>query len=371
MTCLYYRKEILMDIKEILTHATSQGASDVFLITGLPLTYKINGKLTSITKERLMPDTTTQLVKDIYDLTVGRDYESYEEKGEDDFSFAIPGVSRYRASTYKQRGTDAAVIRLISFDMPNPKKLSIPDAVIQLSDKHKGMILVTGPAGSGKSTTMACMIDHINTTRAEHIITLEDPLEHLHHHKKSIVSQREIGTDTKDYVTALRSSLRQSPDVILLGEMRDSETISVAMSAAETGHLIFSTMHSMSAADTIDRIIDAFPPEQQVQIAVQLSMCLTAIVSQQLVPSTDNGKLIPAFEVLTVNPAIRNMIRDNKTHQIGGQVYSANKPNMFSMDTYLFNLCRRGLITEKTAIAHATNPVLISRKFANKKNDAK
>ncbi len=354
-----------MDIKQLLTHATDAGASDVFLCTGLPLTYKINGQLVPASKKPLKPADAEHFVREIYGLCKDRTYEEYTERGDDDFSFAIPGVSRYRACTYKQRGTDAAVIRLISFGLPNPKEMGIPDTILNLANLKKGMILVTGPAGSGKSTTMACMIDRINETRNSHIITLEDPLEQLHHHKKSIVSQREVGTDTKDYVTALRAALRQSPDVILLGEMRDYETISVAMTAAETGHLIFSTMHSMTAADTIDRVIDAFPPAQQKQIAVQLSMCLGAIISQQLLPAADGTHQVPAFELLTVNPALRNMIRENKTHQISGQVYSSNRPDLFSMDTYLFNLVKDGIITVKTGYNHATNQVMFQKKLAN------
>lgn len=352
-----------MDIQTILTHATQQGASDIFIVTGLPLTYKINGKLIHVTKDRLMPKDTARLIQGIYTIADGRNYDAFSKNGDDDFSFALPGVSRYRASTYKQRGTASAVIRIIDFNLPDPRALGIPDEVIGLADIRKGMILITGPAGSGKSTTLACMIDHINQTRADHIITLEDPLEHLHPHKMSIVSQREIGTDTKDYVTALRASLRQSPDDILLGEMRDYETINVAMTAAETGHLIISTMHTISAADTIDRVIDAFPPNQQAQIAVQLSMCLSAVVSQQLVLAADGSRLLPVFEVLTVNAGIANMIRDNKTHQIGGLIYSSNQKDLFSMDTYLAGMVRRGEVTVQTALAHATNPSMLQKKL--------
>ena len=222
---------------------------------------------------------------------------------------------------------------------------------------------MTGPAGSGKSTTLSCLIDHINRTQEKHIITLEDPLEYLHRHDKSIVSQREINTDTQSYVAALRAALRQSPDVILLGEMRDFETIQVAMTAAETGHLVFSTLHTIGTANTIDRIIDVFPANQQRQIAVQLSMVLQAVVCQQLVPSV-NGKLVPAFEVMTMNPAIRNMIRDGKVPQIDGILYSsANNENLVAMDTSLADLCRRGIITKETALSFATNPEMLGRKL--------
>ena len=224
------------------------------------------------------------------------------------------------------------------------------------------MVLVTGPAGSGKSTTLACMIDQINRTQQKHIITLEDPLEFLHRHNHSIVSQREINVDTENYVTALRAALRQSPDVILLGEMRDYETINVAMTAAETGHLLLSTLHTIGAANTIDRIIDVFPANQQRQIAVQLSMVLNAVVSQQLVPTVD-GKVVPALEVMTVTPAIRNMIRDNKVHQIDGLLYSSAKEDMISMDSSLLNLCRQGTISKDTALKYATNPEMLVKKL--------
>lgn len=221
---------------------------------------------------------------------------------------------------------------------------------------------MTGSAGSGKSTTLACLIDQINSTREEHIITLEDPLEFLHRHKKSIVSQREVSSDTESYKVALRASLRQSPDVILLGEMRDYETIGVAMTAAETGHLIISTLHTIGAANTIDRIIDVFPANQQRQIAVQLSMVLQAIVSQQLVPDV-NGNVIPAFEIMTVTPAIRNMIRENKVPQIDGVVYSSNREDMISMDSSLLKLYQEGKITKETALVYASNPEMLQKRL--------
>ncbi len=251
---------------------------------------------------------------------------------------------------------------MISFSLPDAKEQGIPQQIIDFADFSKGLVLVTGPAGSGKSTTLACVIDHINQTRHEHIITLEDPLEFLHRHNKSIVSQREISVDTVSYVTALRASLRQSPDVILLGEMRDFETIQVAMTAAETGHLIFSTLHTIGAANTIDRIIDVFPPNQQRQIAVQLSMVLQAVISQQLVPTID-GHQVPAFEIMTVTPAIRNMIRDNKIPQIDGMIYSSATPELVSMDASLLKLYKDGTISKDTALTYATNPEMLKRRL--------
>ena len=262
-----------------------------------------------------------------------------------------------------QRGSMAAVIRIITFRLPDPDTLHIPAKILSLAELPKGLVLVTGPAGSGKSTTLACLIDRINETQEKHIITLEDPLEFLHRHKKSIVSQREISSDTESYQIALRASLRQSPDVILLGEMRDLETISTAMTAAETGHLVFSTLHTSGAANTIDRIIDVFPPAQQHQIAVQLSSVLQAVVSQQLLPSTDGYSLVPAFEFMTVTPAIRNMIRENKIHQIDGMIYSSSQDTMFSNDSSLLELCRSGLILSEDALAHASNPDMLRRKL--------
>ena len=251
---------------------------------------------------------------------------------------------------------------MITFTLPDPAELGIPESVLHLCHANSGMVLVTGTAGSGKSTTLACMIDRINHTRDAHIITLEDPLEYLHRHDRCIVSQREINVDTENYVTALRAALRQSPDVILLGEMRDYETIEVSMTAAETGHLLLSTLHTLGAANTIDRIIDVFPASQQHQIAIQLSTTLHAVVSQQLVPTVDNH-MVPAFEIMTVTPAIRNMIRENKIPQIEGLLYASARPDMVSMDNSLLNLYHAGRITRDTALTYATNPEMLGKKL--------
>ena len=348
---------------ELLQRISALGASDLFIIAGRPLSYRLNDQVVQDDSERLLPDDTRQLIEDIYHLAGERDMDTLNQTGDDDFSYALPGISRFRVSAYKQRGSLAAVIRIITFTLPSPKEMGIPDNIIQLSALNKGLVLVTGPAGSGKSTTLSCIIDHINHTQEKHIITLEDPLEYLHRHDKSIVSQREINTDTESYVAALRAALRQSPDVILLGEMRDFETIQVAMTAAETGHLVFSTLHTIGTANTIDRIIDVFPANQQRQIAVQLSMVLQAVICQQLVPSVD-GKLVPAFEIMTINPAIRNMIRDGKVPQIDGILYSsANNDNLMAMDTYLAKLFRSGQITKETALSFAANPEMLGRKI--------
>ena len=351
-----------MNIIEILNQAVSQKASDLFIVAGTPLSIRKNGVIQNMDdSDTLLPADTENFLTQLY-ATAGRDFNELKATGDDDFSFAIKGLSRFRVSAYVQRGSFSAVIRVISFVLPDPKELNIPENIIKLGDNMKGMVLITGSAGSGKSTTLACIIDHINKTRNSHIITLEDPLEHLHRHNKSIVSQREINVDTENYVTALRAALRQSPDVILLGEMRDYETIDIATTAAETGHLLFSTLHTIGAANTIDRIIDVFPANQQKQIAVQLSMVLTAVVSQQLVPSV-NGGMIPAFEIMVVTPAIRNIIRDNKIPQLEGLLYSSSGENMMSMDASLAALYKEGRITMETALTYATNQEMIKKKL--------
>ena len=351
-----------MDITVQLKDAVARGASDIFIVAGRPLVYKLNGQLTNVDEARLLPPDTEEFVRQIYKLAKDRPMDRLMETGDDDFSFAVQGISRFRVSAYKQRSSLAAVVRVITFELPDPAALHIPEQVLRLADRTKGMVLVTGSAGSGKSTTLACMIDRINCTRADHIITLEDPLEYLHSHKKSIVSQRETGSDTESYLAALRGALRQSPDVILLGEMRDYETITVAMTAAETGHLLFSSLHTVGAANTIDRILDVFPPTQQHQIAVQLAMVLQAVVSQQLLPTVDGG-LLPAFEIMNVNPAIRNMIRENKIHQIDTVIGSSADEDMISMDASILNLYRAGRISERTALTYAANPEILAKKL--------
>ena len=352
-----------MNMTEILTKAKELGASDIFIVSGRPLSYKKGGRIVQFDDERIMPDRTEVLIREIYTLADKREISHFLSSGDDDFSFAVPGLSRFRVSTYMQRGSMAAVIRVITFELPKASELGIPEQVIDLGKLNKGLVLVTRPAGSGKSTTLACIIDAINSTEEKHIITLEDPLEFLHRHKKSIVSQREISSDTESYIAALRASLRQSPDVILLGEMRDYETISVAMTAAETGHLVLSTLHTLGAANTIDRILDVFPPNQQRQISVQLASVLQGVVCQQLVSTTENAQ-IPAFEMMTATTAIRNMIRENKIHQIDGLIYSSSADTMFSMDTSLLRLYRSGRISAEEALSHASNPDMLKRKMS-------
>ena len=348
-------------IPEFLAEAANKRVSDIFIIAGRPLSEKIDGHLFN-SGDRLMPEQTENLLRIIYQLAGNRDITRLLEIGDDDFSFSIPGVSRFRVNAYKQRGSLAAVIRVIAFRLPDPAELSIPDDVMSIADYTRGMVLVTGSAGSGKSTTMACLIDRINHTREGHIITLEDPLEYLHRHDRCIVSQREICTDTESYLTSLRATLRQSPDVILLGEMRDYETIQTAMTAAETGHLVLSSLHTLGTANTIERILDVFEPSQQRQIAIQLSMVLQAVISQQLIPDIE-GRSIPVFEIMRLTPAIRNMIRDNKVHQIEGVISTSSQEQMRSMDQSLLELYKKGRITRDTALKYALNPDMLKRKL--------
>jgi twitching motility protein PilT len=336
------------------------GVSDVFIITGKPLSYKVGNIINARDQQILLPHDTNELIAQIYDLADKRNLSLLTEGGDDDFSFAIKGVSRFRVNTYKQRGTLAAVIRVVSFEMPNPSALSIPQGVLELADLKRGLALITGPAGSGKTTTLATIIDRINNTRNAHIITLENPIEYLHRHSKSLVSQREVNIDTTSYATALRAALRQSPDVILIGELRDAETISIALTAAETGHLVFSTLHTVGATNTVDRLVDSFPAEQQVQVRMQLSMVLQSVVSQQLIPMV-NGGMIPAFEIMHGNNAIRNLIREGRTHQIPAIINTSSEEGMIGMDASLLKLYRVGLINYQDMLTHALSPDALAK----------
>lgn len=352
-----------MEVMELLTQAVEQNAADIFLVPGMPFSYKIGGRIICQGEEKIMPDQMNQMITRIYEIAKNRSMERVLSHGDDDFSFAIPGVSRFRASVFRQRGSLAGIIRVVRFELPDAGQLHLPKSIIDVSRLTKGMVLVTGPAGSGKSTTLACIIDEINRTRNAHVITLEDPIEYLHRHKMSVVTQREIVTDTDSYVSGLRASLRQAPDVILLGEMRDYETISIAMTAAETGHLILSTLHTVGAANTIDRVIDAFPPNQQQQIRTQLAMVLDAVISQQLIPTLDGG-VQPAFEIMFLNNAIRNMIRESKIHQIDGIIATSQEEGMVSMDNSLIRLYRDGVISRENAVAYSSNSELMEKKLS-------
>jgi len=348
-------------LMDYLTRAAQDGASDLFIVPGAPVSIKLEGQIAPIAEEKVMPSLGENLIGEIYALAQ-RDMEGFRRTGDDDFSFSVPGLARFRVNTYKQRGSCAAVIRVVAFDIPDWNQLHIPQQVMDLADLTSGMVLVTGTAGSGKSTTQACLVNRINQDRACHIITLEDPIEYLHRNRKSIVSQREIAVDTADYLSALRACLRQAPDVIQLGEMRDLETIRTAMTAAETGHLLLGTLHTKGAVNTIDRIIDTFPADQQNQIRIQLSAVLRTVVSQQLLPDVHGG-MVPAFEIMHMNSAIRSMIRDCKNHQIAGAIASSSAEGMISMDQSILNLYQAGNITRETALDHADNPDQLARRM--------
>ena len=349
-----------MNVTEILERAVKERASDIFVVAGSALRFKIEGGMESRSDGILKPDDTTDFVQKIYELAK-RDMKSMES-GDDDFSFSLPGAARFRVNVYRQRGSVAAILRVVLFTLPDYKELGIPETVMELSNRTGGLILVTGPAGSGKSTTLACMLDRINESRSGHIMTLEDPIEYLHRHKQSIVSQREVSIDTESYVRGLKAALRQAPDVILIGEMRDAETINIAMTAAETGHLVLSTLHTLGCANSVDRIIDAFPPQQQQQVRVQLSMVLQAVVSQQLVPSKKGGRAA-AFEGLKVTPAVRNLIRESKMHQLDTVMLSGKSMGMQTMDAALLELYRKGEIEKEDVLSRCMNYDAVSRQI--------
>ena len=344
-----------MDIINIFKNAIERKASDIFIIAGRPLSYKILGDIVTVDDISLSSDDTYKIISEIFSIANEKDLNILEYEGDVDFSFSLSKFGRFRVSAYKQRNSFAAVIRVVFFELPDPHKLGIPDIVMNLYKKTKGLVLITGPAGSGKSTTLACIIDKINRDRNCHIMTFEDPIEFIHKHKKSIVSQREILTDTKGYNSSLRSALRQAPDVMLIGEMRDLETIEIALTAAETGHLVLSTLHTTGAANTIDRIIDVFPSNQQQQVRVQLSMQLQAVISQHLIPSSIVGRAA-AFEVMLTNNAVSNIIRESKVHQLNSIIYSSESVGMKSMDTSILELYKKGHITKENALIYATEP---------------
>ena len=351
----------MAELMEHLQQAVACCASDIFIVAGGPVSAKIDGSIRPLDGEKLLPPQTNALITGLYALA-NRPTTRYLETGDDDFSFAVPGLARFRVNAYRQRGSLAAVVRVVAFEIPSWEALHIPEVVMDLAGLSHGMVLFTGTAGSGKSTTQACIIDRINHTRNCHIVTLEDPIEYLHRDQKSLISQREIAIDTADYLSGLRACLRQAPDVILLGEMRDHETIRTAMTAAETGHLILATLHTKGTVNAIDRIIDSFPPAQQAQIRIQLSTVLRTVVSQQLIPDR-NGSLIPAYEVMHTNSAIRTMIRDCKTHQIDNAIAAGSSEGMLSMDQSIVELYRSGLLSQEVALSYADHPDQLRRRL--------
>ena len=350
-----------MDIQNILRQATEWSASDVFLVAGLPVTLKCKGHQQRLGEGILMPEHTQALIDQIYRF-IGRDQTMLSQGRDDDFSFAVRGMGRFRVNVFRQRGSMAAVIRLIQFGLPDPALLGIPEEVLSLSENQKGLVLVTGAVGTGKSTTLACMIQRINQSRDCHIITMEDPIEYVYRHERSIVTQREISIDAVSYPVALRSALRESPDVILLGEMRDYDTISAAITATETGLLLFSTLHTGSAANTITRIIDVFPAGQQQQVKIQLAQLLKGVVCQQLIPDIE-GRLIPVFEIMKTNNAIQSMIREDKLHQLDSVMMSGANEGMCTMDGSLMKLYQQGRITRETAMVYCMNYEVMAKRL--------
>lgn len=340
-------------IEEMLKVAKEAGASDVHLTVGVPPKMRVNGKLITMDYNRLLPPDTKAFLDEIMNE---QQKARFEEWGEYDMSFSIPNQGRYRANAYKQRGSVALALRLVGTHVPSAESLGLPPSVIDLYQRKRGLVLVTGPTGSGKSTTLAAIIDKINNNRECHVITLEDPIEYLHQHRLSMVNQREIGLDSQNYATALRAALREDPDVILVGEMRDFETISVAITAAETGHLVLSTLHTIGAASTVDRVIDVFPPHQQQQVRVQFANVLEAVVSQQLIPRADGSGRVAAFEVLHANHAVRNLIREAKSHQLMSIMQTNRKIGMIAMDEAIIQLYSEGKITKEMAIQFAQDP---------------
>lgn len=350
----------MIPIEEILKKAGEAGASDVHLTTGIAPRMRVNGSLLAMPYDALTPEDTIEAAKKV--LT-SKQMEVFQERGEYDRSYAIPDQGRYRVNIFRQQGAAALAFRLVGMNVPSPEELGVPASIIDLSQRKRGLVLVTGPTGSGKSTTLAAVIDKVNQTRDAHIITLEDPIEYLHPHKRSMVNQREIGIDTRSYADALRAALREDPDVILVGEMRDYETISVTVTAAETGHLVLSTLHTIGAASTVDRVIDVFPTHQQQQIRVQLSNVLEAIISQQLIPRADGRGRVAAFEVLHANTAVRNLIREGKSHQIANVMQTNRRMGMITMDDAIVQLLREGRITRQMAVSFAQDPDSIESKF--------
>ena len=348
-------------IEDVLKEAKEAGASDVHVTVGLPPKMRLNGKLIPMESYgKMLPPNTLSIVEEIMNE---KQREKLDENGQYDMSFSIPQVGRYRLNVFKQRGSYALAFRVVATNIPSAEVLGIPDTVIDLYQKKRGLVLVTGPTGSGKSTTLASIIDQINNNREAHVITLEDPIEFTYQHRMSIVNQREIGTDSNNYASALRAALREDPDVILVGEMRDLETISTAITAAETGHLVLSTVHTIGASNTVDRLIDVFPSHQQQQIRIQLAGVLEAIICQQLLPAGDGVSRIAAFEVLHINSAVRNLIREGKSHQLITYMQTYRKQGMITMDDAILELYRAQKITREIALQFAQDPDTMQNKM--------
>jgi twitching motility protein PilT len=348
-----------IDFADLLMEVVSRRASDLHLSSGAKPTVRVRGRLAPMDSFPKLSSTDTREI--VYSILTGDQRQRLETNWQLDFAYSIPGHARFRVNAYYQRGAIGAAFRLIPVGLTSIDELGLPATVHEFTRKPRGFVLVTGPTGSGKSTSLAAMIDEINRTREEHIMTIEDPIEFLHGHKKCLVNQRELGSDAQSFSEALKAALRQDPDVILVGEMRDLETISTALTAAETGHLVFATLHTQDTAQTIDRVIDVFPAHQQGQVRVQLSVSLQGIMTQQLLPTTDGAGRVVATEILVPNPAVRNLIREGKTHQIYSVLQTSSAAGMQTMDASLAMLVRQGKITQKLAESRSSTPEELKR----------
>jgi twitching motility protein PilT len=348
-----------LDFADLLLEVLNRNASDLHITAGASPTIRVRGRLVALEDYPVLTPTVTREV--IYGILTNDQRQRLETDWQIDFAYAIPNVARFRVNAYFQRGALGAALRLIPADLQSIDTLGLPSVCHELAHKPRGFVLVTGPTGSGKSTSLAAIIDEINRTREDHILTIEDPIEFLHAHKKCIVNQREIGADAQTFATGLKAALRQDPDVILVGEMRDLETIHTALTAAETGHLVFATLHTQDAPQTIDRIIDVFPPAQQQQVRVQLSVALQGVITQQLLPTADGSGRVAACEVMVPTPAVRNLIREGKTHQILSAMQTGSASGMQTMDAALATLVRQGKISQKLAEARSSHPEELRR----------
>jgi twitching motility protein PilT len=348
-----------IDFADLLMEVVARKASDLHITAAAHPTVRVRGRLTPLEDYPVLSGTDTRNI--IYSILNGDQRQRLETDWQLDFAYSIPGHARFRVNAYHQRGAIGAAFRLIPFGLTSIDSLGLPPAVHDFTRKPRGFVLVTGPTGSGKSTSLAAMIDEINATREEHIMTIEDPIEFLHSHKKCLVNQRELGSDAQSFAHALKAALRQDPDVILVGEMRDLETISTALTAAETGHLVFATLHTQDTAQTIDRVIDVFPAHQQGQVRVQLSVALQGIMTQQLLPTADGSGRVAACEILVPTPAVRNLIREGKTHQIYSVLQTSSSQGMQTMDTSLAQLVRQGTVTRTLAESRSSTPDELNR----------
>src|SRR5205823_2770462 len=346
------------DFADILLEVVETGASDLHLTAGSPPMVRERGRLRALDYPPLTPQDTREIV---YSILNNEQRKRLETDWQIDLSYAIPGKARFRVNAFHQRASIGAVMRTIPSDIPRLEELGLPPVLLDFTHKPRGFVLVTGPTGSGKSTSLAAMLDRINEERNEHILTIEDPIEFLHRHKQCIVNQRELGTDATSFAEGLKSALRQDPDVILVGEMRDLETMATALTAAETGHLVFATLHTQDTAQTVDRIVDAFPPSQQHQVRVQLSIALQGIVTQQLLQTSDGSSRVCACEVLVPTPGVRNLIREGKSHQIYSALQTGAAYGMQTMDAALVDLVRRGRISQQTAERRSSTPDELKR----------